>query len=295
MGSAADQYGRQTAAESPQQRQRLVSAGGLQWHVEEIGQGPCVLLVHGTGASTHSFAPLAPLLAQSCHVVMVDLPGHGLTSAPSRSHLTIEGMARALAALLDTLGLEPEFCVGHSAGAVVLLQMGLDHACQAATIVSLNGALLPFAGFTSHLFGHFARLLAVAPLVPGLVSRRLGNGQSVDRLVGQLGSSIPPQQAQGYVRLLQSRKHISAALGMMANWDLKAFAARLPELEIALDLVVCDNDRAVPAWQAQQVHERLPGSRLHRLAGLGHLGHEEDPERVYALLARIAGDRGVDI
>jgi magnesium chelatase accessory protein len=204
-------------------------------------------------------------------------------------------MARALAALLDTLELDPELCVGHSAGAVVLAQMGLDHACQPATIISLNGAFLPFSGFTSHLFGQFARLLAVAPLVPGLVSRRLGNCAAVNRLVGQLGSSIPPQQTQAYVRLLQSKKHISAALGMMANWNLKAFAARLTTLEIALDLVVCDSDRAVPAWQAQQVHERLPGSRLHSLAGLGHLGHEEDPERVHALLSRIAGDRGVDL
>lgn len=274
---------------------RLVEASGLQWQVQEIGEGPCVLLLHGTGASIHSWAPLAPLLASSSRVVMIDLPGHGLTSTPSRSQLSIEGMAGAVAALLDVLGIEPEICVGHSAGVVVLLQMNLDGTCRPATTVSLNGALLPFAGVAGNLFGQVARLLAMAPLVPALVSWRMGNSDSVQKLVRQLGSSIPTPQADGYVRLLQSKKHISAALGMMANWNLNDFAARLPALQTGLDLVVCENDRAVPAWQGRQLHERLPGSRLHSLPGLGHLGHEEDPERVYQLLSRIARSSGVNL
>ena len=41
---------------------RFVTAGGLRWHVQVAGTGPVVLLVHGTGAATHSGAP-APRLA----------------------------------------------------------------------------------------------------------------------------------------------------------------------------------------------------------------------------------------
>jgi magnesium chelatase accessory protein len=123
----------------------------------------------------------------------------------------------------------------------------------------------------------------------------MASPEAVTRLVGQLGSTIPPPQVDGYVRLLQSTKHISAALGMMANWDLKAFASRLPALAVPLELVVCDNDRAVPVRQAQQLIARLPGARLHRLPGLGHLGHEEDPGRVYELLGRLGREAGVDL
>ncbi|NBQ74895.1 MAG: alpha/beta hydrolase, partial [Acetobacteraceae bacterium] len=42
---------------------RFVEAGGLNWHVQLMGQGPCLLLLHGTAAATHSWRDLAPLLA----------------------------------------------------------------------------------------------------------------------------------------------------------------------------------------------------------------------------------------
>ena len=44
--------------------QPLRLAGGLDWHVQEMGEGPGLLLLHGTGAATHSFRDLAPLLAK---------------------------------------------------------------------------------------------------------------------------------------------------------------------------------------------------------------------------------------
>ena len=62
---------------------RFVEAGGLRWHVQQMGRGPVLLLLHGTGASTHSWRALLPLLAKSFTVVAPDLPGHGFTATPS--------------------------------------------------------------------------------------------------------------------------------------------------------------------------------------------------------------------
>ncbi len=42
---------------------RFVTAAGIRWHVQQMGSGPALLLVHGTGASTHSWREvLAPIL-----------------------------------------------------------------------------------------------------------------------------------------------------------------------------------------------------------------------------------------
>lgn len=272
---------------------RILSAAGLQWRLRELGKGPALFLLHGTGASIHSWNLLAPLLARSLRVVMIDLPGHGQTSLPPR--LAIEDMAQAIGALLVEMRLRPEIVIGHSAGAAVLAQMCLDGRLAPRAIVSLNGALLPFGGAASHVFGPFARLLAVAPMVPSLVSRRLASRDAVARLVARLGSTIPAGQIDAYVELLHSHRHISAALRMMANWDLHAFSRRLPALAIPLELVVCDGDRAVPASQADQVARLLPGARVHRLSALGHLGHEEDPQRVGELILSLARDAGLDL
>ncbi len=58
---------------------RFVDAAGLTWHVQVMGSGPAILLVHGTGAATHSWRDLAPLLARHFTVVAPDLPGGGGT------------------------------------------------------------------------------------------------------------------------------------------------------------------------------------------------------------------------
>ena len=52
---------------------RFVRAGGLDWHVQTMGQGPTVWLIHGTGAATHSWRDILPLLAQRPRLMgMVD-------------------------------------------------------------------------------------------------------------------------------------------------------------------------------------------------------------------------------
>jgi magnesium chelatase accessory protein len=107
---------------------RFVEAGGLNWHVQVMGQGPDLLLLHGTGGATHSWRDLAPLLAQHFRVVAPDLPGHGFTMARRAPDLSLPGMAASIAALIGRLGLKPEVVVGHSAGAAILARLCLDSA-----------------------------------------------------------------------------------------------------------------------------------------------------------------------
>src|SRR3954447_2043573 len=105
----------------------FVEAGGLRWHVQRMGQGPVLLLVHGTAAATHSWRALAPLLARHFSVVAPDLPGHGFTAMPANAHgLSLPGMAALLGALLNRLQVDPALVAGHSAGAAVLLRLALD-------------------------------------------------------------------------------------------------------------------------------------------------------------------------
>src|SRR4051812_11686088 len=124
---------------------RFIEAARLRWHVQIMGQGPVALLLHGTGASTHSFRDLAPLLARRFTVVAPDLPGHGFTATPETSAgFTLPQVAAGVAVLLATLGMRPIIAVGHSAGAAIAIRMALDGLIEPAAIVSVNGALLPY-------------------------------------------------------------------------------------------------------------------------------------------------------
>ena len=55
-----------------------------------------LLLIHGTGAATHSWRGLMPLLARHHHIVAIDLPGHAFTEMPTRWPLSLPRMAQAV-------------------------------------------------------------------------------------------------------------------------------------------------------------------------------------------------------
>lgn len=271
----------------------FVRAGGLNWHVQRMGEGSPALLLHGTGASTHSFRRLLPLLAERHEVVAVDLPGHGFTDPLPMRKLSLPGMAEATGALCRKIGIKPEIAVGHSAGAAVAIRMTLDGLIAPTAIVSLNGALLPiWTGFTAPLFASVAKLLAINPFAAWMFARRARDPASVDRLLRGTGSAIAEEDARLYRRLACAPSHVAGALGMMAGWDLKTFERDLARLETPLVLVAGLEDGMVPADNAFDVRLRVPHARIVRLKGLGHLAHEEAPERIRDIVEESCSETG---
>ena len=260
---------------------RFVTAGGLRWHVQDMGKGPVALLLHGTGAATHSWRGLMPLLAARYRVIAPDLPGHGFTRMPEADGMTLPAMAQSLAALLDALDARPSLAIGHSAGSAIAVRMALDGSITPQRILSINGALLPFPGVAALLFPAMARALFLNPLAPRLfaLQARIG-GETMRVLTRSTGSVIPAPEALCYEKLFRTTGHCTAALTMMAQWDLAPLERNLPQLQIPLTLLHGSADRAVPGSVARIVAERVAHGTAVELPGLGHLAHEEAPMAV---------------
>jgi magnesium chelatase accessory protein len=270
----------------------FVEAGGFNWHVQRMGEGPKLLLLHGTGASTHSFEALEPLLARRFEVVAPDLPGHGFTAASKAPDLSLPGMARSVAALLTALDFRPAVVVGHSAGAAILARLCLDLRIAPKLFVSLNGAFLPFGGAARFLFPSMARLLFLNPVAPRLFAWSANDG-SVANLLRGTGSKIGRRGVGFYARLLANPDHVAGALGMMANWDLTDLRRDLPDLEPDVLLIVGQNDKAIPPEAATVVAAEVPGAAVEKIPHAGHLAHEEEPKRVCELILNYAARSGV--
>jgi magnesium chelatase accessory protein len=271
----------------------FVSAGGVRWHVQQFPaadqHAPALVLLHGTGASTHSWRGLVPLLRQQFRVIAMDLPGHGFTdmpaAGPASPQFSLPGMARAVHALLQELGVQPTVLVGHSAGAALAVRMCLDGLACPRHVISLNGAFLPLEGLVGQLFSPAAKLLAAVPFVPGFFARRASDPAVLQRLVDGTGSMLDAAGIGLYGKLVASPGHVAGALAMMANWDLPTLQRELPTLNLPLFQVVGSQDRTIPPAQAHQVASQLAlparcGVKV--LPGLGHLAHEERPDQVFA-------------
>lgn len=271
---------------------RFVMAAGLRWHVQVMGEGPPILLLHGTGASTHSFRDLAPLLARHFTVVAPDLPGHGFTAEPARdTGYSLPGVAGGLTALLRELDLQPVLAAGHSAGAAVAIRMALDGGITPDAIVSINGALLPFPGMTHEFFAPAAKFLASSRLTATAFSLFVGSRPSVERLLRSTGSRIDAEGMRLYGRLVARSGHVHGALALMANWDLRPLLRDLPRLAARLILVVGTRDGMVPPSEAHRVRAALPKAEIVSLPGLGHLAHEEQPARVAEIIEQAVAKR----
>ena len=276
---------------------RFVQAAGLRWHVQQFGQLhdegadlPTALLLHGTGASTHSWRGLIPLLTPHFKVLSLDLPGHAFTDMPSggaSSHqMSLPGMAKAIGELLTMLQVSPALIIGHSAGAAIAVRMALDGLVTPQRIISINGALQPLGGLAGQVFSPVARLMTALPFVPALFAWQATHASVLQKLIDSTGSTLDAEGMTLYGQLVSNSGHAAGALGMMANWDLPSLAMDLPRLTTPLSLIVGSNDRTVPPRQATQVINQLPKSsgsaqsQLIVLPGLGHLAHEERPDLV---------------
>lgn len=259
----------------------FVTAGGVSWHLQRMGQGPVCLLLHGTGAATHSFAGLMPELAKYFDVLAVDLPGHGFSSRPAAlSALSMPGMAAALDALLRQLHAEPQWVIGHSAGAAIACRMTLDGLIRPHGVISINGALLPLSGFKHPAITPWLRTVASSDWLAKWFAKRLQQGGAVERLLAQTGSRLGPQGLHWYSRLARTPAHTGTAMAMMAVWDPRPLEQDLPSLSVPLLLIVGSEDRMILPGEALKVRSLVKDCTVVQLTGLGHLAHEEDPLRV---------------
>ena len=283
---------------------RFVEAGGIRWHVQTMGRAlgdaPVMLLLHGTGSSTHSWAGLADALDSDFAVVAPDLPGHAFTSMPPPRKLSLPGMAGAVGDLLAVLGVRPDLVVGHSAGAAVAARMCLDGRVEPRLLVAVNGALLPLHGFAGQLFSPVAKLLAISGWAPRFFAWQASHPQVLRRLLEGTGSTLDERGASFYGRLVANEGHVAGALGMMANWDLQPLAADLPRLKVPLLLMAGERDLTLPADHSRRAARLVPGARFELLPGLGHIAHEERPDLVAGILRKewehtIGGDRVVNL
>jgi magnesium chelatase accessory protein len=259
----------------------------VQWAQHRNSQASSILLLHGTGASTHSWRHLLPLLSENYTVIALDFPGHGFTSMPKDRDVatlfSIPGMAAGVAELLANMQIKPDMVVGHSAGAAVACMLTLNGHLRPQRLISLNGALLPLDGAAGQFFSPLAKVLTKAPFLPELFAWQAARPAVLQKLLDGTGSKLDEEGARLYKTLMSKPSHAQAALYMMAHWDLHTFWERLRSLQDPLSLIVGSQDLIVPPSVAYRVAETLAHLRTQdiiSLPNLGHLAHEEQAEWV---------------
>jgi 3-oxoadipate enol-lactonase len=112
---------------------------GLNFEYTEHGDGVPIVLAHGYCASSAMWDQLTPVLAKRYKVITYDARGHGLSSAPpNKEDYTLSTLVEDMAALLDHLGVQETYLVGHSMGGATVQAFAAQHPDRALATLICN-------------------------------------------------------------------------------------------------------------------------------------------------------------
>ena len=288
------------AFDQPLQEHTLETAS-VRWRLFDTGDKHAQssndevdLYLHGTGSSAHSWYPLIHHKAPARRTLLIDLPGHAFTqlrsppvrwpSNPMTSPLSLNAMSRSVIELIQQLDVKIHTLVGHSAGAAIACQLCLKKPDLARRIISINGALLPLNGLPGLIFSPIARFSATSVLASRYFSKRLQDDQQIDRLLKNTGSVISDAQRDHYAQLCRNEHHVTAALRMMASWDLNSLYRQLPTLSVETIWIGCELDRMIPPKDTSTLVNTVPHSQAVVIKKTGHLVHEERPDLIAPII-----------
>jgi 2-hydroxymuconate-semialdehyde hydrolase len=127
---------------------RSVEVRGIATNVLDVGDGPPVLLLHGSGPGVSAFANwrlTMPALAEEHRVIAFDQPGFGYTERPPGATYDMAQWTAHVVGVLDALGLDRVHLVGNSFGGAIALSVATQHPARVDRLVLMGSVGVPFA------------------------------------------------------------------------------------------------------------------------------------------------------
>ena len=282
---------RATEAAYPPEGQ-FVSVEGLRLHAVVAGEGPDLVLIHGSSGSTRDWTfALLPELAKRYRVIAIDRPGLGWSDpAPGGESLHVQ--ARLIRAAAAALGARQPIVVGNSYGGAVALAWATDAPDALSALVTLAG---PSHRWETGL--PFQYVLTSNPVAGGLFRALISAWVPEAYVRAQTEAVFAPQSAPpGYISHFGPRMSLrrasqaeNARQRAALKDEITAMVPAYARIAVPVELVHGTADDIVSLTiHAEQFVAEVPGADLTRLAGIGHMLHHVARSEVIAAIDRAA-------
>ncbi len=259
---------------------RFLELQGLRVHYRDEGQGPPLLLLHGTGASLHTWDAWTAALSPTHRVLRMDLPGFGLTGPTRTGDYSVQAYVAFLEAFRQALGLERFALAGNSLGGQIAWNYAAAYPQHVTALILVDPAGFKIA--RPALVFRLARVPFVSTLLssldPGPMVRK-----SLRDAYGD-ARKVTPELLERY-RQLTLREGNRAAFLARAQQREPDRTAELSHLSAPTLVLWGEEDRLIPVGHAQRFAEAIPGAQLRVYPGVGHVPMEEIGERSAADVA----------
>lgn len=241
----------------------FVELCGVKIYVEQRGQGPDVLLLHGWGCSTKLMDGVAEALADGMRVTCFDFPGHGQSGRPPQPWGVPE-FAKLTQELIETFKIAPCDIVAHSFGGRVTLMLASTRPQLVGRVVLTGGAGLraPQDEAGKKRSSAYKRLRSVVDAAGKVPVLSTAADHAREALIQRYGSAdykaLDPEMRKTFVKVV--------------NQDLRAC---LPGIKAPTLLYWGEQDDATPLWMGQAMEKEIPDAGLITVPGCGHFAYLE--------------------
>jgi 2-hydroxy-6-oxonona-2,4-dienedioate hydrolase len=255
--------------------ERTVQTKPWNVHLHDVGEGPAVVLLHGSGpgaTGTSNYAPnIEPLASAGLRVLAVDMPGWGSSDSPApgepRDHVA------TLLSLMDELEIERASLVGNSMGGMTTLRFAVEYPDRVDRIVTMGApsprrpGLLSPAGFSEGMKillatyadpspDNYRRLVEIMCFDPAFATDELVEARTA-------AAAERPEHLSNFLGTIRD----PAAGGMGAFF---ALGSRLGEIAAPALIIHGRDDRTVNFENSLHLVAAIPDSRLLVFNRCGH-------------------------
>jgi len=271
----------------------FVEVRGMQLHVRDEGprDDPVpIILLHGTGASLHTWEGWTRELARGRRVIRFDLPGFGLTGPSPDGVYTIESYVDTVLALADALHVQRFIVAGNSLGGYAAWATAALHPQRVDRLILVDAAGYPYQSQSIPLAFRIARTPILNRLMRDVLPRAIV-ASSLRDVYGD-PSRVTPELVDRYFDLATRAGNREALVARFDQTKPGALAERVREIQVPTLILWGRKDRLIPLEFGERFARDIQGSRLVVFDALGHVPHEEDPVRtVEAVLPFIQSGR----
>ena len=260
----------------------VAGPAGQRIHYRDQGKrgDRAIILIHGANASLHTWEPLVKRLGETYRVVTLDLPGHGLTGAIPDTDYSAQGMMDAVDVVAAKLGLDHFILGGNSMGGWVAWRYALAQPARVDALLLIDAAGMPLRPGEKRPESNVGFRVLEYPLGRWLATRVTPRMLVEQSLRGSVEKQeiVDDAMIDRYWELLRFPGNRAATV-LRARMDREpAMAARVGEIKAPTLILFGDKDRLINPSAAKTFNERIAGSEVVILPGIGHLPMEEAPD-----------------
>ncbi|MFD0992256.1 alpha/beta fold hydrolase [Tenacibaculum geojense] len=257
---------------------QFVSVNNMHVHYRDEGvknDSLPILLIHGTGASLHTFDGWTAQLTGKKRVIRLDLPGFGLTGPFTHTDYSIDSYAQFINSFLNTINVKKCMVAGNSLGGHIAWNFTAKYPSKVEKLVLIDATGYPFTpektpiAFTLAKKPVLNKLLTV--LTPKFVVRK-----SVENVYFDT-SKVSDSLVQRYFDLTLRAGNRQALVDRMTTEKQELESEKIKTIQQPTLILWGDHDFLVPISLAYQFHQDLPNSELVIFENLGHVPMEENP------------------